>query len=263
MLYGEVAEQPHTDVAFNLRGLRVVEKRIEDFTESLFILPKSKWLDGDPENSGEKTPLLYILFEKEDFVGLDTDSSSTLSSLGVTFHGIQETVLSNLPLHTSPWWFPSLTRRGFCIGALTSSGIHPDTSTDTGRAQNCLSPEDTSDKWKGAAPCYSRACNMSIPDYVQCAEDHQTLPVVVQTMEIISEENFFCIYQLLTSVSHISPCGSQWTLCIHYRHRYVPENGWSVFQKHCKVVGLVTITDCLSAKALEKLHVQRSCMAPR
>ncbi|XP_072798140.1 trafficking protein particle complex subunit 9-like isoform X1 [Vicugna pacos] len=148
-------------------------------------------------------------------------------------------------------------------GALTSSGIHPDTSTDTGRAQNCLSPEDTSDKWKGAAPCYSRACNMSIPDYVQCAEDHQTLPVVVQTMEIISEENFFCIYQLLTSVSHISPCGSQWTLCIHYRHRYVPENGWSVFQKHCKVVGLVTITDCLSAKALEKLHVQRSCMAPR
>ncbi|XP_072799625.1 uncharacterized protein [Vicugna pacos] len=110
---------------------------------------------------------------------------------------------------------------------------------------------------------FPKACNMSIPDYVQCAEDHQTLPVVVQTMEIISEENFFCIYQLLTSVSHISPCGSQWTLCIHYRHRYVPENGWSVFQKHRKVVGLVTITDCLSAKALEKLHVQRSCMAPR
>ncbi|XP_074232066.1 uncharacterized protein LOC141579539 isoform X2 [Camelus bactrianus] len=31
-------------------------------------------------------------------------------------------------------------------GALTSSSIHPDTSTDTGRAQNCLSPEDTTDK---------------------------------------------------------------------------------------------------------------------
>ncbi|XP_072813445.1 trafficking protein particle complex subunit 9-like [Vicugna pacos] len=81
---------------------------------------------------------------------------------------------------------------------------------------------------------FSRACNMSIPDYVQCAEDHQTRPVVVQSIEIISEENFFCIYQLLTSVSHISPCGSQWTLCIHYRHRYVPENRWSVFQKHPK-----------------------------
>ncbi|XP_072814358.1 trafficking protein particle complex subunit 9-like, partial [Vicugna pacos] len=144
---------------------RVVEKRIEDFTESLFVLLKSKWLDSGPKNSGDKIPLPYIPFEKEDFMGLDTDSSSTLSSLGVTFHGIQETVLSNLPLHTSPWRFPSLTRRGFCIGALTSSGIHPDTSTDTGRAQNCLSPEDTSDKWKGAAPCYSR-CSHFVGPYV-------------------------------------------------------------------------------------------------
>ncbi|XP_072813454.1 uncharacterized protein [Vicugna pacos] len=50
-------------------------------------------------------------------------------------------------------------------GALTSSGIHPDTSTDTGRAQNCLSPEDTSDKWKGAAPCYSR-CSHFVGPYV-------------------------------------------------------------------------------------------------
>ncbi|XP_072799627.1 uncharacterized protein [Vicugna pacos] len=158
----------------NLEDCRVVEKKIKDFTESLFILLKSKWLDGGPKNSGDKIPLLCILFEKEDFMRLDTDS---------------------------------------------------------------------------------RASNMSIPDYVQCAEDHQTRPVVVQPMEIISEENFFCIYQLLTSVSHISPCGSQWTFCIHYRHHYVPENGWSVFQTHRKVVGLVTITNCLSAKALEKLHV--------
>ncbi|XP_072828319.1 uncharacterized protein [Vicugna pacos] len=31
-------------------------------------------------------------------------------------------------------------------GALTPSSINPDTSTDTGRAQNCLRPEDTADK---------------------------------------------------------------------------------------------------------------------
>ncbi|XP_072813596.1 uncharacterized protein [Vicugna pacos] len=31
-------------------------------------------------------------------------------------------------------------------GALTPSSINQDTSTDTGRAQNCLSPEDTADK---------------------------------------------------------------------------------------------------------------------
>ncbi|XP_072802036.1 uncharacterized protein [Vicugna pacos] len=60
---------------------RVVEKRIEDFTESLFILFKSKWLDGAPDKSGEKIPVLCILFEKDDFMGLDTDSSLSWDSL--------------------------------------------------------------------------------------------------------------------------------------------------------------------------------------
>ncbi|XP_074203994.1 trafficking protein particle complex subunit 9-like [Camelus bactrianus] len=82
-------------------------------------------------------------------------------------------------------------------------------------------------------------------------------------MGIISEDNFFCIYKRISLVSQISPCGSQWALCIHYWHHYAFENGWSDFQTHRTVVGLVTITDCLSAKAFEKLHVQRSCMAPR
>ncbi|KAB1252327.1 Trafficking protein particle complex subunit 9, partial [Camelus dromedarius] len=97
-------------------------------------------------------------------------------------------------------------------------------------------------------------CTMSIPDYVQCTEDHQTLPVVVQPVGIISEENLLCIYKRISLVSQISPCGSQWALCIHYRHYYAPENGWSNFQTHRKVVGVVTITDCLLAKAFEKLH---------
>ncbi|XP_072813314.1 trafficking protein particle complex subunit 9-like [Vicugna pacos] len=90
---------------------------------------------------------------------------------------------------------------------------------------------------------------MSIPDYVQCAEDYETLPVVVQPVGIISEENFFCIYKRTSSVSQISPCGFQWALCIHYRHQYAPESGWSSFKSHRKFVGPVTITDFLSAKA--------------
>ncbi|KAB1251248.1 Trafficking protein particle complex subunit 9 [Camelus dromedarius] len=96
---------------------------------------------------------------------------------------------------------------------------------------------------------------MSIPDYVQCAEDYETLPVVVKPVGIISEENFFCIYKRISLVSQISPCSSQGTLCMHYRHHYAPKNGWSGFQTHLKVVGLATITDCLSAKAFEKLHL--------
>ncbi|XP_072813920.1 trafficking protein particle complex subunit 9-like [Vicugna pacos] len=116
----------------------------------------------------------------------------------------------------------------------------------------------------GASGCGSaRGCNMSIPHYVQCAENDQNLPVMVKAFGIISEENFFCIYKRISLVRQISPCGSQWALCIHYRHHYAPENEWRNFQTHCKVVGFVTITDCLLAKAFEKLHVQRSCMAPR
>ncbi|XP_072808166.1 trafficking protein particle complex subunit 9-like [Vicugna pacos] len=111
----------------------------------------SKWLDAAPNNSGNKITLRCIPFEKEDIMGLDTDS---------------------------------------------------------------------------------RACNISIPDYVQCAEDYETLPVVVQPVGIISEENFFCIYKRISSVSQTSPFGSQWALCIHYRHHYAPENGWSDFQTH-------------------------------
>ncbi|KAB1252378.1 Trafficking protein particle complex subunit 9 [Camelus dromedarius] len=101
------------------------------------------------------------------------------------------------------------------------------------------------------------------PNTWDSVEDHQTLPVVVQPVGIISEENFFCIYKRISLVRQIIPCGSQWALCIHYSQHYAPDNGWSDFQTHRKVVGLVTITDCLSAKAFEKLHMQRSCMAPR
>ncbi|XP_072828328.1 uncharacterized protein [Vicugna pacos] len=60
---------------------RLVEKRIEDFTESLFIILKSKWLDRAPNKSGDKIPLLCTLLEKEDFMGLDTESSLSWDSL--------------------------------------------------------------------------------------------------------------------------------------------------------------------------------------
>ncbi|XP_049709955.1 trafficking protein particle complex subunit 9 isoform X2 [Elephas maximus indicus] len=103
---------------------------------------------------------------------------------------------------------------------------------------------------------------MSVPDYMQCAEDHQTLLVVVQPVGIVSEENFFRIYRRISSVSHISVRDSQRVLYIRYRHHYPPENNeWGDFQTHRKVVGLITITDCFSAKdwpqTFEKFHVQK------
>lgn len=103
---------------------------------------------------------------------------------------------------------------------------------------------------------------MSVPDYMQCAEDHQTLLVVVQAVGIISEENFFRVYKRICSVSQLSVRDSQRALFIRYRHHYPPENNeWGDFQTHRKVVGLITITDCFSPKdwpqTFEKFHVQK------
>ncbi|XP_029403579.1 trafficking protein particle complex subunit 9 isoform X2 [Mus pahari] len=103
---------------------------------------------------------------------------------------------------------------------------------------------------------------MSVPDYMQCAEDHQTLLVVVQAVGIVSEENFFRIYKRICSVSQLSVRDTQRALFIRYRHHYPPENNeWGDFQTHRKVVGLITITDCFSPKdwpqTFEKFHVQK------
>lgn len=97
---------------------------------------------------------------------------------------------------------------------------------------------------------------------MQCAEDHQTLLVVVQAVGIVSEENFFRIYKRICSVSQLSVRDSQRALFIRYRHHYPPENNeWGDFQTHRKVVGLITITDCFSPKdwpqTFEKFHVQK------
>ncbi|KAL2767305.1 trafficking protein particle complex subunit 9 isoform f [Daubentonia madagascariensis] len=103
---------------------------------------------------------------------------------------------------------------------------------------------------------------MSVPDYMQCAEDHQTLLVVVQPVGIVSEENFFRIYKRICSVSQVSVRDSQRVLYIRYRHHYPPGNNeWGDFQTHRKVVGLIAVTDCCSAQdwpqTCEKFHVQK------
>ncbi|XP_036779007.2 trafficking protein particle complex subunit 9 isoform X7 [Manis pentadactyla] len=103
---------------------------------------------------------------------------------------------------------------------------------------------------------------MSVPDYMQCAEDHQTLLVAVQPVGIVSEENFFRVYKRVSSVSQVSVRDSQRVLYIRYRHHYPPENNeWGDFQTHRKVVGLITVTDCFSAKdwpqTFEKFRMQK------
>ncbi|KAM6899295.1 trafficking protein particle complex subunit 9 isoform 5-T5 [Xenentodon cancila] len=103
---------------------------------------------------------------------------------------------------------------------------------------------------------------MSIPDYMQCAEDHQTVLVVVQPVGIVPEDQFFKIYKRIASVSQVNIRDSQRLLYIRYRHHYLPENNeWGDFQTHRKVVGLIAITTCGSAKewpqTAERFHGQK------
>ncbi|XP_072225979.1 trafficking protein particle complex subunit 9 isoform X2 [Leuresthes tenuis] len=103
---------------------------------------------------------------------------------------------------------------------------------------------------------------MSVPDYLQCAEDHQTVLVVVQPVGIVPEDQFFKIYKRIASVSQVSIRDSQRLLYIRYRHHYLPENNeWGDFQTHRKVVGLISITTCGSSKdwpqTAERFHGQK------
>lgn len=103
---------------------------------------------------------------------------------------------------------------------------------------------------------------MSVPDYMQSAEDHQTVLVVVQPVGIVPEDQFFKIYKRIASVSQVSIRDSQRLLYIRYRHHYLPENNeWGDFQTHRKVVGLVSVTTCATAKewpqTAERFHGQK------
>ncbi|CAB1456826.1 unnamed protein product, partial [Pleuronectes platessa] len=81
--------------------------------------------------------------------------------------------------------------------------------------------------------CEQPHVKMSVPDYMQCAEDHQTVLVVVQPVGIVPEDQFFKIYKRIASVSQVSVRDSQRLLYIRYRHHYLPENNeWGDFQTH-------------------------------
>ncbi|XP_062918897.1 trafficking protein particle complex subunit 9 isoform X1 [Mobula hypostoma] len=103
---------------------------------------------------------------------------------------------------------------------------------------------------------------MSVPDYMQCAEDHQSLLVIVQPVGIVPEEQFFKIYKKIATANQINLQDSQRVLYIRYRHHYPPENNeWGDFQTHRKVVGLIAVTECSNTKdwpqTSEKFHLQK------
>ncbi|XP_043545266.1 trafficking protein particle complex subunit 9 [Chiloscyllium plagiosum] len=244
-LQGEIAEQPRTDVAFysSYDECETIQKKVEDFIESLFIVLESKRLDRATDKSGDKIQLLCVPFEKKDFVGLDTDSrhykkrcqgrmrkhvgdlclqAGMLQDALVHYHmavellrsvndflwlgGALEGLCSSSVIYHYPSGTgskPSIRRaNNMCLpseagkrhrhgaqevlidpGALTTNGISADTSTEIGRAKNCLSPEDIIDKYKEAITYFGKYKNAGVIELEACVKAVRVLAVQKRSME--------------------------------------------------------------------------------
>ncbi|XP_022357844.1 trafficking protein particle complex subunit 9 isoform X2 [Enhydra lutris kenyoni] len=68
-------------------------------------------------------------------------------------------------------------------GALTTNGINPDTSSEIGRAKNCLSPEDIIDKYKEAISYYSKYKNAGVVELEACVKAVRVLAIQKRSME--------------------------------------------------------------------------------
>uniref|UniRef100_A0A8C2TCM5 Trafficking protein particle complex subunit 9 n=1 Tax=Coturnix japonica TaxID=93934 RepID=A0A8C2TCM5_COTJA len=204
-LQGEIAEQPRTDVAFypSYDECETVEKRIEDFIESLFIVLECKRLDRATDKSGDKIPLLCVPFEKKDFVGLDTDSRINVicAIRDKKDHTSYSSALEGLCSASVIYHYPGGTggkvgsrrAQGGSLsaeagnrhrpGALTSNGINADTSAEIGRAKNCLSPEDIIDKYKEAISYYGKYKNAGVIELEACVKAVRVLAIQKKSME--------------------------------------------------------------------------------
>uniref|UniRef100_A0A671UT37 Trafficking protein particle complex subunit 9 n=1 Tax=Sparus aurata TaxID=8175 RepID=A0A671UT37_SPAAU len=240
-LQGEIAEQQRTDVAFypSFEDCSDVEKRVEDFVESIFIVLESKRLDRATDKSGDKIPLLCVPFEKKDFVGLDTDSRhykkrcqgrmrkhvgdlclqagmlqdalvhyhmavellrgvndflwlgaalEGLCSASVIFHypgGTAGKTAGRKPSISQPADAGKRHRPGehMILGALTANGISADTSTEIGRAKNCLSPEDIIEKYKEAISYYGKYKNAGVIELEACVKAVRVLAIQKRARE--------------------------------------------------------------------------------
>uniref|UniRef100_A0A672GZU7 Trafficking protein particle complex 9 n=1 Tax=Salarias fasciatus TaxID=181472 RepID=A0A672GZU7_SALFA len=212
-LTGDIAEQQRTDVAFypGFEDCPDVEKRVEDFVESIFIVLESKRLDRATDKSGDKIPLLCVPFEKKDFVGLDTDSrhykkrcqgrmrkhvgdlclqAGMLQDALVHYHmavellrGVNDFLWlggeSGRPCGGGGERFTRHNRER----ALTANGISADTSAEIGRAKNCLSPEDIIDKYKEAISYYGKYKNAGVIELEACVKAVRVLAIQKRARE--------------------------------------------------------------------------------
>ncbi|XP_041361446.1 trafficking protein particle complex subunit 9-like [Gigantopelta aegis] len=96
---------------------------------------------------------------------------------------------------------------------------------------------------------------MSLVDYSQTAEDHQTLLVLVRhTGSSLAPQSFNNAWDHIRRVSSVHVPGQKRDVYVRYKRGYPIENNeWGDFQAHRKVLGLISIGKCSSHEEFEKL----------
>ncbi|XP_061177243.1 trafficking protein particle complex subunit 9-like isoform X2 [Saccostrea echinata] len=96
---------------------------------------------------------------------------------------------------------------------------------------------------------------MSVIDYGQTAEDHQSLLVLVKhTGLTLSQQKFRKIWERIQKLSTVSIPGQKRNAWVRYKQNYPKENNeWGDYQAHRKALGLISIGECSTVEEFEEL----------
>ncbi|KAJ8321624.1 hypothetical protein KUTeg_000095 [Tegillarca granosa] len=96
---------------------------------------------------------------------------------------------------------------------------------------------------------------MSLIDYGQAAEDHQTLLFLVRhTGSKLSFKNFNRIWERINKISVVNIPGQKRRAWVNFKRGYPKENNeWGDFQAHRKALGLVSVGECSNSDEFEEL----------
>lgn len=111
------------------------------------------------------------------------------------------------------WFFLSFS----CPGALTTNGISADTSTEIGRAKNCLSQEDIIEKYKEAISYYGKVTS--------CTEMWEFLLLCLRWCSLLWRISF--VFIKLNSPITFDTTGVQW------RREFIKPSALSMFTNAC------------------------------
>lgn len=96
---------------------------------------------------------------------------------------------------------------------------------------------------------------MSLADYAQTAEDHQSLLLLVRpTGSKIHDKVFAQTWDRIKRLNCIVVPGQKRTVWARYKHTYRKENNeWGDFQAHRKTLGLISVGQCSTVDEFDEL----------